>query len=169
VKDLKVKKKNDFIPVLELNRKTGFIGILVCLNSLLQLHSKLIATGVLEYFKVYKISQDHLEIFFGSIRAQGGYNNNPTARQFQSAYKKLIIRVNDIESFNTGNCIPLEHINILHDSSSDPIKVINLNSYNYNNKLDLIPSESEILENNQSVDSYINYHDYICKPNEYKH
>jgi len=167
VKDLKVKEKNDFVPVLESNRKTGFIGILVCLNSLLQLHSKLIVTGVLEYFKVYKISQDHLELFFGSIRAQGGYNNNPTARQFQSAYKKLVVRVNDVESFNTGNCIPLEHIDILHYSSSDPIKVINLNSNNYNNKLDLILSESEILENNQSVDSYINDHDYICKPNEY--
>ncbi|KAF0686751.1 Uncharacterized protein FWK35_00035301, partial [Aphis craccivora] len=153
VKDLKVKEKNDFVPVLESNRKTGFIGILVCLNSLLQLHSKLIVTGVLEYFK------DHLELFFGSIRAQGGYNNNPTARQFQSAYKKLVVRVNDVESFNTGNCIPLEHIDILHYSSSDPIKVINLNN--------LILSESEILENNQSVDSYINDHDYICKPNEY--
>lgn len=130
------------------------------------MYSKLIVTGVLEYFKVYKISQDHLKLFFGSIRAQGGYNN-PTARQFKSAYKKLVIRVNDIKSFNTGNCIPLEHINILHYSSSDPIKVINLNNNNYNNKLDLILSESEILENNQSVDSYINDHDYICKPNEY--
>lgn len=127
VKDLKVQEKNDFVPVLESNRKTGFIGILVYLNSLLQLHSKLIVTGVLEYFEVYKISQDHLELFFGSIRAQGGYDNNPTARQFQSAYKKLVIRVNDVESFNTGNCIPLEHIDILHYLNSDPIKVINLN------------------------------------------
>lgn len=121
VKDLKVKEKNDFVPVLESYRKTGFIGILVCLNSLLKLHSKLIVTGVFEYFKEYKISQDHLELFFRSIRAQGGYNNNPTARQIQSAYKKLVIRVNDVESFNTGNCIPLEHIDILHYSSSDPI------------------------------------------------
>lgn len=121
MKDLKVKEKNDFVPVLESYRKTGFIGILVCLNSLLKLHSKLIVTGVFEYFKEYKISQDHLELFFRSIRAQGGYNNNPTARQIQSAYKKLVIRVNDVESFNTGNCIPLEHIDILHYSSSDPI------------------------------------------------
>lgn len=167
VKDLKVKEKNNFIPVLESNRKTGFIGLLVCLNSLLQLYSSLIATGILDHLKLYKISQDHLELFFGSIRSQGGYNNNPTARQFQSAYKKLVIRVNDIESFNTGNCIPLEHIDILHYSSSDPIKVLNMNSNNNNNKLDLILSANEVLENNQAVETYINDHDYICKPEEY--
>jgi len=113
VKLLNIKENNNFIPVLESNRKAGFIGILVCLNSPLKFHSKLIATGTLEHFKLYKISQDHLKLFFGTIRAQGGYNNNPTARQFQSAYKKLVIRVNDIESFDTENCIPLEHIDIL--------------------------------------------------------
>jgi len=158
-------KYNNFIPVpvLESNKKTSFIGTLVCLNSLLQLHYKLIATGVLEYFKLYKISQDYLELYFGTIRAQG-YNNNPTARKFQSAYKTLVIRVNDIESFNTGNYIPLEHIDILNYSSSDPIKVINSSSNNYNNKLDLMVSEQEKLEND-AVESYINIHD--CKPNEY--
>jgi len=157
-KHLKIRENNNFIPVLESNRKTGFIGILVCLNSLLQLHYKLIATGILEHFKLYKISQDHLELFFGTIRAQGGYNNNPTARQFQSAYKKLVIRVNDIGSFNTGNCIPLENIDILNYSSSDPIKVINLSSNNYNGKFDLILSEQDKLEND-AVESYINDHD----------
>jgi len=72
VKHLKIRENNNFTPVLESNRKTRFIGILVCLNSLLQLNYKLIATGKLEHFKLYKISQDHLELFFGTIRAQGG-------------------------------------------------------------------------------------------------
>jgi len=37
---------------------------------------------------MYKLSQDHLEMFFGIVKAQGGYNNNSTSRQFKSAYKK---------------------------------------------------------------------------------
>jgi len=166
IKNLKIKEKNEFVPVLESSRKTGFIGLLVCLNSLIHLYDKLISTDKLKHIKLYKISQDHLELFFGSVRAQGDYNNNPTARQFQSAYKKLVVRVNDIETFNNGNCIPLEHIDILHYSSSDPIKVINMNSNSCNSKLDLILSEPNEFENNRVFESYINEHDYICQPKD---
>lgn len=113
---LKVKENNNFIPVLESNRKTGFIGFIVCFNSLLHLYSSLIATKMLNHIKLYKISQDHLELFFGNVRSLRGFNNNPTARQFQSAYKILVIRINNIPSFNSGNCIPLEHIDVLHYS-----------------------------------------------------
>ena len=28
-----------------------------------------------------------LEAFFGAIRSSGGFNNNPTAKQFKAAYK----------------------------------------------------------------------------------
>jgi hypothetical protein len=35
----------------------------------------------------YKCSQDHLEVLFSSIRAQGG----STCRQFRCAYKKLLV------------------------------------------------------------------------------
>lgn len=108
---------------------------------------------------MYKTSQDHLELFFGTIRSLGGFNNNPTSRQFQSYYKKLVIHSNNIENLNTGNCIPLENIDILHYSSSDPIKTIN-NSTN-SHDTDSILSE----ENVQEVDSYINDHDYIYTQN----
>jgi len=81
---------------------------------------------------MYKISQDHLELFFGSVRAMGGYNNNPSSRQFQSAYKKLVIQSHNVSNFNTGNCIPLENIDILHYSSTDPIKTINSSTFNNN-------------------------------------
>lgn len=47
-----------------------------------------------------------------------------------SAYHNLVIKVNNIESFNSGNCVPLEHVDILHYSSSDPIKTINNNVSN---------------------------------------
>ncbi|KAF0732914.1 THAP-type domain-containing protein [Aphis craccivora] len=97
IQELKLKEaNNEFVPVLESSRKTGFLGFIM----------------------------DHLELFFGNVRSLGGHNNNPTT-QFQSAYKKLVIRINDIQSFNSGNCISLEDIDILHYSSADPIKTIN--------------------------------------------
>jgi len=98
---------------------------------------------------MYKTSQDHLEIFFGTVRGLGGFNNNPTSRQFQSAYKKLVVHTTNIEHFNTGNCIPLENIDILHYSSSDPIQIINSNTTNHN--IDPISRE----ENVKEVDLYI--------------
>eukprot|EP00064_Thunnus_orientalis_P015343 superscaffoldBa00002830_g15395 len=44
------------------------------------------------YTLTYKLSQNHLELFFSAIRAHGGYNNNPNVRQFQGAYKRLLVR-----------------------------------------------------------------------------
>lgn len=74
---------------------------------------------------MYKISQDHLELIFGTIRSFGGYNNNPTTRQFKSAFKKLIIHV-EIKEEKTGNCIPLEEISILNVSSTkNQVDIIN--------------------------------------------
>ncbi|KAL0967065.1 hypothetical protein UPYG_G00304160 [Umbra pygmaea] len=37
----------------------------------------------------YRFSQDHLELFFNSIRASGGWNNNPTVAHFQSYFGRL--------------------------------------------------------------------------------
>jgi len=161
IKGLKVKEHDNFIPVLESNRKTGFLGFIVCLHSALLLYETLVKSGKLDHIKMYKTSQDHLELFFGTVRALGGFNNNPTSRQFQSAYKKLVIHSNNVENLNTGNCIPLENIDILHYSSSDPIKTINNSTESHN--MDSILSE----ENIQEVDSYINDHDYIYTQNMY--
>uniref|UniRef100_A0AAV2LW01 Transposable element P transposase-like RNase H C-terminal domain-containing protein n=1 Tax=Knipowitschia caucasica TaxID=637954 RepID=A0AAV2LW01_KNICA len=44
------------------------------------------------YLLTYKLSQDHLELFFSSVRARGGFNNNPTTTQFTAAYKRLLVR-----------------------------------------------------------------------------
>lgn len=49
---------------------------------------------VFKYLITYRLSQDHLELFFGAIRSKSGYNNNPTARQFEAAYKRLIVKKN---------------------------------------------------------------------------
>ena len=51
----------------------------------------------------YKMSQDPLEIFFSSIRACLGFNNNPNVVQFQAAYKKLC--AGGILKSSVGNCL----------------------------------------------------------------
>jgi hypothetical protein len=79
--------------ILKSKRKTGF---LVCAEAVQGLAKDLVSgeNPVLKYVLTYKMSQDHLELFFGAVRAAGGWNNNPTAMQFRSAYKQLLMRHN---------------------------------------------------------------------------
>lgn len=108
-------------------RKTGFIGMLINMSSAISLYNRLVVDNqFLEYLPLYKVSQDHLELFFSAIRSKGGYNNNPNAIQFKAAYKRLLIRA-EIREHGVGNCIPLEQISILNcPSTNDPIKNINM-------------------------------------------
>ncbi|CAH0731426.1 unnamed protein product, partial [Brenthis ino] len=76
----------------------------------------------LSYLTTHKLSQDHLELFFGIIRAHGRANNNPTARQFKSAYKKNLVQSELKDSFS-GNCIPLEDLHILNMTSIEKINI----------------------------------------------
>ncbi|EFN68497.1 hypothetical protein EAG_00073, partial [Camponotus floridanus] len=69
----------------------GFLCLLISMKSLLSIYKECVDKDNLSLIPVYKMSQDHLELFFGSIRSCGGYNNNPTCRQFISAYKKILI------------------------------------------------------------------------------
>lgn len=52
--------------VLETNRKTGFLGFKIYIQSLLYIANKFIrsTSSVLKYFPSYKISQDHIESSF---------------------------------------------------------------------------------------------------------
>lgn len=119
------------------------------------MYNTFIESGKHDHIKLYKCSQDHLELFFGTVRGHGGYNNNPTAQQFRAAYRKLVIRVNNVQSFNTGNCIPLEDIDIFHYSSTDLIKVLNNNSIG-------ISSDAIIDDDNvKYINSFIMDNDYI--------
>lgn len=98
-------------------RKTGFLGLIVGLKSGLELYNDLVRDHqLLSYIPLYKVSQDHLELFFSSIRSRGGWNNNPTAQQFMGSYKRLLVR-SEIREGGMGNCVPLEQINVLVCSS----------------------------------------------------
>jgi hypothetical protein len=94
-------------------RKTGFVGFLAGIKSMKQMFHDLVESehAPLKYILTYKMSQDHLELFFGAIRACGGFNNNPTTQQFTAAYKRLLLR-SHIEGEN-GNCEKRDPIDIL--------------------------------------------------------
>ncbi|EFA01018.1 Transposable element P transposase-like Protein [Tribolium castaneum] len=113
IKQLKINNR----AILNSGRKTGFLGFMICIESLIQYYEHYVEEkGFLKYISTYKLSQDHLELFFGAIRSKGGFNNNPTARQFEAAYKRLIVH-HEIKSGDTGNVINLDSTTILNCSS----------------------------------------------------
>ncbi|CAG4948590.1 unnamed protein product [Colias eurytheme] len=112
--------------VINSGRKTGFLGFLISIKALRIIFYKYIRieNAPLRYLCTYKMSQDHLEVFFSAIRSKGGFNNNPTALQFVSAYKRLLVH-GELKNITTGNCIPLDNINILTCNSNSICRKIN--------------------------------------------
>lgn len=104
--------------VLHSERKTGFLGFIICLQNAIELFKLLFkkCNGKFKYLLTYKLSQDHLEVFFSALRSRGGFNNNPSAYQFCNAYRRLIVR-HEISGSEAGNCMNFEGIEILHVGS----------------------------------------------------
>jgi len=105
-------------------RKTPFIGFLCAIQSTLALFDSYVSENGLKYLLAYKLSQDHLELFFAAVRTSFGSNNNPTARQFAASYKWLLIR-HEIQGTG-GNASALDSTGILfltrdHISSSQSV------------------------------------------------
>src|SRR5690606_37083830 len=68
-----------------------------------------------EYLMTYKFSQDHIELFFCSLRQRGGFDVNPHALKFMNSYKRLLVH-NEVSSAQ-GNVLDLESVSILTTSS----------------------------------------------------
>ena len=95
-------------------RKTAFIGFMTNIRSIQGLFNDHVEKdeSPMKYLLTYKFSQDHLELFFGAVRAAGGFNNNPTSQQFTAAYKRLLMRTN--VKGGQGNCIRQDMTGILN-------------------------------------------------------
>ena len=74
--------------VINSPRKAGYLGFLCNIKSFQSIFENIVINGPLNYLLTYKFSQDHIELFFCSLRSRFGSNNNPTAKQFQQAYKR---------------------------------------------------------------------------------
>lgn len=55
-------------------------------------------------------------MLFSAIRSRGGFNNNPTAAQFETAYKRLLVR-SELSISKNANCSAQDNTTILHVSS----------------------------------------------------
>jgi len=132
---ISLKESRNGKPILHSNRKTGFVGFCVCISSVINVYDYLMKNPEFgfRFLCTFKFSQDHIELFFGKVRRLGGCNNNPTARQFTSAYKKLVVHT-DLQDVMRGNCMPLEAVpiltatsNFLFHENADPPAVNTLN------------------------------------------
>lgn len=120
--------KDNFIPVIQSARKTGFIGLIIALKSVGNLFNDLIKSKDLDFLLTYKLSQDHLEMFFLAIRSRGGFNNNPTALQFESAFKRLLVHT-EVMTSSGANCVALDLTKIAFVTSRTTKKIDHSNLY----------------------------------------
>jgi hypothetical protein len=88
----------------------------------------------LDFLLTYKFSQDHLELFFSSVRRKGGLNDNPTPAQFVGIYKRLLLHGELTTSKTGNNCDP-----------QDSTHVLNQISYNDHNTIPSISNQEESL------------------------
>jgi len=80
--------------------------------------------NICNYVLFYKLSQDHVEMFFVLIKRMNGYTNNPTTIQFKSAYKKLLLNNINISVLESANC-KLQDDTLLMTNESDISSVDN--------------------------------------------
>lgn len=109
--NVKALKCEDGSLVINSRKYTGFLGLIVSLTNVLRIfadHFQKLNGHLL----TYKLSQDHLEVFFSAVRSKGGYSNNPTAYQFINIYKKLLVHA-DGKSSEHANCLCLDDTELL--------------------------------------------------------
>ena len=58
----------------------------------------------LRYLLTYKLSQDHIELFFGVVRLRNGRAFNPTLTQFRTVFRCLLVHSGKAIVPTNGNC-----------------------------------------------------------------
>lgn len=102
IKGLKI--EGETRSALTSNSHTPFTGFYNNMVNFKALFEDYVLTEKLEMIRTHRFSQDHLENLFGCIRGMNGFNDNPNAQQFESAFKKLLVH-NDVLSSKKSNCI----------------------------------------------------------------
>lgn len=92
IKGLKLKTAaGNIVPLCTNDNKTGFVGAIFNMHSVLKIYSIFVdETNSITKFPVHTLSQDHLEVLFGKLRALNGSNNNPTCQQTQMMSRCII-------------------------------------------------------------------------------
>ena len=89
-------------------RKTFITGFVTTNKSTIDMShmttSMFSGENAFKYLLTYRFSQDHIELLFSCIRAQGGWNNNPNCLQLKYAMRKMLLR-NTITASKNANCL----------------------------------------------------------------
>lgn len=112
IKSIKLGGRN----ILQTDRKTGFLGFLVNINTLKCIYEAFVLTKRIENIQFYFLGQDSLESLFSRIRSMFGNNTNPTAQQLMGALRQVLV-LDEIKGPETANCE--DQLDIL-TISSDP-------------------------------------------------
>lgn len=110
--------------------RTGFIGFIICLKNFYSLCKKVFESNICKYVLSYKLSQDHIEMFFSVIRRMNGNCHNPTAIQFLSAYKKLLLHNMNVPVPASANCSPQDNTLLISDERGNEPELSILNKEN---------------------------------------
>lgn len=117
----------------------------------------------------YKLSQDHIEMFFSSIRRMNGHNNNPTTTQYMSAYKKLLLNNLNIIISSSANCSPLDETLLISAENFTNINNENSKIISKNTVCDFMKKQDEtpckVKFTSTQINDFLQNNNYIFKDN----
>lgn len=167
VKNTKAKAtiETNKISIFKSVHRTGFRGFIVDMHSMMLLYKDFVEEKrILKSLPTYYFLQDVIELFFGRIRACGGFNNNPNVNQFKGAYRKLLSNIK-IDTSELSNCrafdksLPtdMNYSDIYFVSSKRAALVLNEDIYDTqkNKILEEIAVLNELESNNFSFDGTV--------------
>lgn len=105
--------------ILKTRSKIPFLGFTICLKNFRTFyHDYVEQAAVIPYVMTFRFSQDQLELFFACVRQMFGCNDNPSAKQFESAWRRLLGN-HQITASEAANCQNngVEFLTILNSSS----------------------------------------------------
>lgn len=84
--------KYKFVPLLKSKNFCGFRGLVIDMISLMEMYTEFVEQNhLLTSIATYNILQDVIELFFGRLRACGGFNNNQNLSQFKNQFVICLI------------------------------------------------------------------------------
>lgn len=134
-----IQVEGELKPIFSSLSRTPFIGFYFNMMNFEKIFDDYVRTGKIECLITHRFSQDLIESLFSCIRSMGGesfsiwftyvfisfqsffqgYNDNPTAQQFESSIRKLMVH-NDVVCSPNSNCPIGSRTEILNVSSNRP-------------------------------------------------
>lgn len=158
---LQLRTNNGYVPVVKSRIKTGFRGILINIESVSSMYTKYVQESqTMQMLATYRLSQDHLEMFFRKIRGRCGNNDNPTVLQFQYSYRRLQM-ITDLPLIGEANISDLS--DLASPNTSNILTISSSSTKNNNREAEADPAGDEDDEINTI--EQINQHEHLLDIN----